>query len=238
MAIANRVTMASTGEGAFQRILVVDDDDATRHGLAELLIDAGYSVEPVGTLKAAMDVLSRCAPDLLITDIRLQGYNGLQLLAMSPRRVPAIVITGFPDRMLESDAQKMGAEYLIKPVSPARLLAVIRQKLSQDVSDTEFSPSRRWVRKPVSSQLKAWVQDLPVRILDISYGGLQLAFDRPPASTLPRALSLTLPTSNVAIDVNVVWQRPNDGSGWLCGAAISEPSPRLWRQIVDGVPAH
>jgi CheY-like chemotaxis protein len=230
--------MVSTAEGTLPRILLVDDDEATRQGLAVLLAEAGYTVDPVGSLKAAMDELAQRAPDLLITDVRLQGYNGLQLLAMSPTRVPTIVITGFPDRMLQADAQKMGAEYLIKPVAPAALLAVIRRKLSQSVAETEFSPSRRWVRKPVSSQLKAWVQDLPVRILDISYGGMRFAFDRPPVATLPTALSLTLPTSNVEIDVNVVWQRPNDGSGWLCGAAISEPSPRLWRQIVDGVHAH
>jgi len=79
--------MASTGEDICPRILLVDDDEATREGLAVLLADAGYSVEPVGTLKAAMDELSQHAPDLLITDVRLQGYNGLQLLAMSPTQV-------------------------------------------------------------------------------------------------------------------------------------------------------
>jgi hypothetical protein len=55
---------------------------------------------------------------------------------------------------------------------------------------------------------------------------------------LPQSLSLTLPTSNVAIDVNVVWQRKSAGNGWLCGAAIPEPSPVLWRQLVDGVPTY
>ena len=124
-----------------------------------------------------MDALAKDDPDLLITDVRLQGYNGLQLIAMSPRQIPTIVVTGYPDRMLEADAHKMGAEYLVKPVSPSALLALIRQKLGSDEA-AAFSPARRWARKPVTSQLKAWFEDLPVRILDISYGGLRLEIDR------------------------------------------------------------
>ncbi len=238
MGIATTPVMPSAADGRKKRILIVDDDDMTRRGLAELLSEAGYDVEPVGTLKAAMDVLSQSAPDLLITDVRLQGYNGLQLLAMSPTRVPAIVVTGFPDRMLEADAQKMGAEYLLKPVSTDTLLSTIERKLDHTGTDGAYSPARRWARKTVSSQLLALVQDLPVRILDISYGGLRLAFDQPPAVSLPPALSVTLPTSNAAIDVNVVWQRANHNHGWLCGAAVSEPSPLVWRQLVDGLSAH
>lgn len=221
-----------------RKILIVDDDDATRRGLTALLSEAGYTVLPSASLKSAMEALSKDEPDLLITDVRLQGYNGLQLVAMSPRQIPTIVVTGFPDRMLEADAHKMGAEYLLKPVSPSALLALIEQKLGADHSETAFSPSRRWTRKPVTSQLKAWFEDLPVRILDISYGGLRLEIDRTRDAELPPSLSLTLPTSNVAIDVNVVWQRKSAGNGWTCGAAIPEPSPVLWRQLVDGVPSY
>jgi DNA-binding response OmpR family regulator len=237
MGIATATRMATTQPGAHRRILLVDDDAATRLGLSALLVEAGYAVEPVGTLKAAMESLSHQAPDLVITDVRLQGYNGLQLLAMAPSRVPAIVITGFPDRVLEADAQKMGAEYLVKPVAPKALLAMIHRKISHADVSASFSPARRWARKPVPAQLTAWVQDLPVRILDISYGGLRLAFETTPTD-LPRALCLSLPTSNVEIDLNVVWQRPAEGHGWLCGAAIPDPTPISWKQIVDRVAAH
>jgi hypothetical protein len=46
---------------------------------------------------------------------------------------------------------------------------------------------------------------------------------------------VTLPTSNVAIDVNVVWQKPSGATGWLCGAAVPEQSTATWRQLVDAV---
>ena len=225
--------MASLSGPKTQKILVVDDDSSTRQGLVALLSDAGYTAVAADTLKAAMDALDREAPDLLITDVRLQGYNGLQLLAMAPRTIPAIVVTGFPDRMLESDAQKMGAEYLVKPISPATLLSIVRHKLER--ARGVFSPVRRWTRRVVTTRLPAQILDFPARILDVSYGGLRLEIDRALGTRLPHSLSVTLPTSNMAIDVNVVWQKPSGPGGWLCGAEVPEASSPMWRQLVDGL---
>lgn len=227
--------MATVSATSLRRVLIVDDDDATRRGLCALVTEAGYHAIPAGTLPEATEALTREAPDLIITDVRLQGYNGLQLLAMGARPIPAIVVTGYPDRMLEADAHKMGADFLEKPLSPGSLLSLIRAKLEATAPNALVSATRRWARKPVRRQLKAWVQDFPVRILDISYGGLRLELDQPPAARLPRSLCVTLPTSNVAIDVNVVWQKPSGPTGWLCGAAVPEPSPSNWRQLVDAV---
>ena len=218
-----------------RRILIVDDDDTTRRGLVALMAGAGFVALPAGTFQAATEALERDAPDLIITDIRLQGYNGLQILAMGSRPIPAIVVTGYPDRSIEADARKMGAEFLLKPISPAALLSLVQQKLEATAPNAIFSATRRYARKPVRRQLKAWVLDLPVRILDISYGGLRLEMERTPTERLPRSLSMTLPTSNVAIDVNVVWQKPSGSSGWLCGAAIPDTSQPTWRQLVDAV---
>jgi DNA-binding response OmpR family regulator len=218
-------------------ILIVDDDDATRHGLCALVTEAGFHAVPAGSLQEATDALEREKPDLIITDVRLQGFNGLQLLAMGARPVPAIVVTGYPDRMLEADAAKMGADYLEKPLSPASLLALVHRKLEATTPNRLFSATRRWTRKPVQRQLKAWVQDFPVRILDVSYGGLRLELERTPDARLPRSLSVTLPTSNLAIDVDVVWQKPSGDAGWLCGAAVGESGSYAWRQVVDAVSA-
>lgn len=229
--------MTMTAATTHQRILIVDDDAATRDGLAALLAEAGYVTVTVGNLRAAMEAMSTDVPDLVITDVRLQGFNGLQLLAMSPNKVPTIVITGFPDRMLEADARKMGADYVVKPVSPGGLIAMIREKLTITATHTVFSPARRWARKPAPAQLRAWIQERPVRILDISYGGLRLCLDDYPSS-LPQTCSLTLPSSNAGIDLNIVWQRPSEEAGWQCGAAVPDPSPHLWRQMVDEVAAH
>ncbi len=234
MVVASIIGMNSVPP-QLRRILIVDDDDATRRGLSALVSEAGYIAIPASSLKEATEALHRDVPDLVITDVRLQGYNGLQLLAMGNRPIPAIVVTGFPDRSIEADARKMGAEYLLKPLSPAALLALVQQKLEATTPNALFSATRRWARKPVTQHLKAWVQDFPVRILDISYGGLRLEMERTPEERLPHSLSMTLPPSKVPIDVNVVWQKPIGESGWLCGAAIPDTSQPTWRQLVDAV---
>ena len=112
------------------RVLIVDDDGATRRGLVQLLAQAGYDATGVGTFDQARRIIGASPPDLLITDIRLEAYNGLQLILNSPRMIPTIVITGFADPVLEAEARRGGAAYLVKPVQPLELLEVVAEKLA------------------------------------------------------------------------------------------------------------
>ena len=73
---------------------------------------------PVGTFEEASRILRTNPPDLLIADVRLGPFNGLQLVISSPQPIPAIIITGFADPVLEADARRRGADYVLKPVSP------------------------------------------------------------------------------------------------------------------------
>ena len=108
------------------RVLVVDDDAATRSGLAELLESAGYESLSVGSFAEALHLLHTTRLDLLITDVRLDGGSGVQLVIDNPNRVPTIVLTGVDDATVAADARRQGAVYLLKPVSPEMLLAHIR----------------------------------------------------------------------------------------------------------------
>ena len=117
------------------RVLIVDDDGATRRGLVQLLTQAGYEATAVGTFDEARRVIGASPPDLLITDIRLEAYNGLQLILNSPRRIPTIVITGFADPVLEAEARRGGAAYLVKPVRPVELLEIVAEKLAASHSN-------------------------------------------------------------------------------------------------------
>ena len=112
-----------------ERVLIVDDDGATRRGLVQLLTQAGYEATAVGSFDEARRSIGASPPDLLITDIRLEAYNGLQLILNSPRTIPTIVITGFADPVLEAEARRGGAAYLVKPVQPMELLEVVAEKL-------------------------------------------------------------------------------------------------------------
>ena len=110
------------------RVLIVEDDAATGDGLTELLESAGYETVAVADFEFAMRILRMAPPDVLITDIRLGEYNGLQLVINSPAPVPAIVISGFADPVLRSEAEHFGASYLTKPVIPSAVLELVSEK--------------------------------------------------------------------------------------------------------------
>ena len=112
-----------------KKILLVEDDDATRVGLSSLLERAGYDVVATESLQEGRTVLEEASPDLLIADVRLGAFNGLQLIAMSPRPIPTIVTTGFPDSVLETEARQFGAKFLLKPIEPANLLTLVAELL-------------------------------------------------------------------------------------------------------------
>src|SRR5262245_7905271 len=153
------------------RVLIVDDDKTTREGLAEFLEGAGYEALAIGTFEEASRILRTTPPDLLIADVRLGPFNGLQLVIGSPQPVPAIIITGFADPVLEADARRRGADYVLKPVSPSRLLDLVNHKLAS--ARPGFGIPRRWERKLVIGGLPANVENEPARIVDVSYGGVR-----------------------------------------------------------------
>jgi DNA-binding response OmpR family regulator len=220
------------------KVLIVEDDDSTRSGLQELLKLAGYDTFAASTLQEGMRLLTSEAPDLLIADVRLGEFNGLQLAIESPRPIPTIIVTGFSDPVLEAEARRLGASYLIKPLSPPALIALIKEKLESVAGQQTFSTARRWTRKPVVGELPAQVKKSPARILDISYGGLRLEIEGSFRGGPPASFSVTLPASRLSIPVELVWKSRSGDQRWLCGAAISQANQeaaRAWVGLVDAI---
>jgi len=218
------------------KVLIVDDDKTTREGLAEFLEEAGYEAVAVGTFEDATRVLRTAPPDLLIADVRLGPFNGLQLVISSPQPIPAIIITGFADPVLEADARRRGADYVLKPVSPARLLDLVAQKLM--AAQPGFGTPRRWERKPVIGGLAINVGDTPARIVDVSYGGLRFEMQRSQTgskvSPLSESLSITLPTAQFSVKAKLVWENLIGEGTWMCGAALFQETPE-WHGLVDAI---
>ncbi len=216
------------------KVLIVDDDKTTREGLAEFLEEAGYEAVAVGTFEDATRVLRTSPPDLLIADVRLGPFNGLQLVISSPQPIPAIIITGFADPVLESDARRRGADYVLKPVSPSRLLDLVAQKLA--AARPAFGTPRRWERKPVIGGLPISVDDTPARIVDVSYGGLRFEMQRAQAAdgALPESLSITLPHTQLSVKAKLVWENLIGEGTWMCGAALFQETPE-WHGLVDAI---
>jgi DNA-binding response OmpR family regulator len=214
------------------KILIVEDDNSNRTGLIQLLNQAGYDTIGAATFEKGRQLLQTENPDLLITDLRLEAFNGLQLIITRLKPIPTIVITGFADRVLETEAKHLGAAYLVKPFLPTALLDLIEELLGPQVGAER---ERRWVRKPVSG-LPAQIDSSRAQVLDVSYGGLRLELDD--ESTLPSSFDVTLPSKDVAVHVDLVWQHRTDHGSLVCGAALSQADPStatLWHGFVDAI---
>jgi CheY-like chemotaxis protein len=211
-------------------ILVVEDDEATRIGLLVLLAEAGYRTVGAGTLREATEFLAQQNPDLMITDVRLAGDNGLQLVAMAVNPIPTIVTTAFADPILEAEARQFGAEFMVKPLSPKALLEVVEHKLSAAAASTT-GPARRWPRKQVSHAVAARVGDSPARIIDVGYGGVRLEVASDHSAGLPDSFRLTL-SGHLSVPVSVVWNRRR-GDIWQYGVAVKDEHEPAWRELVD-----
>jgi CheY-like chemotaxis protein len=211
------------------KILIVEDDRATRVGLQELLACAGYTAVAAGDFREGRRALEQGRPDLLIVDLRLQGFNGLQLLHINPRPIPTIVMTGFPDDVLQADARRLGAEYLLKPVDPAKLLALVRRLLGREPQAVE---RRRVSRKAISADLPVEVNAVPARLLDASRAGVRFEIYRPSGQSVPSALTLNFPVHDLKVSATLVWSMPDRAGRWQCGAVITY-APAAWVTLIE-----
>jgi len=122
------------------RIWIVDDDRAVRFVLATALREAGHAVDGFETARDALDALeSRAAPDLLFTDVRMPGEDGLVLLEKLKRtrpQLPVIVMSAYTDVASTAGAFRGGAyEFLSKPFDLDAAVALVERALPQDVDD-------------------------------------------------------------------------------------------------------
>lgn len=111
-------------------ILVVDDDLTLLDALERAFHEAGENVVARGSFEEGRIALRERAFDVLITDIRLGAFNGLQLAVLARDLWPdikLIVFSGFDDQVLKAEADKVGATYLVKPVGSATLLDLVRR---------------------------------------------------------------------------------------------------------------
>lgn len=117
-------------------IYVIDDDDAVRQSLEFLLKTAGMTVRGFEHAKAFLDILPQVQHGCVITDVRMPGMSGIDLLSRlkdSNPNLPVVVITGHGDISLAVEAMKIGAiDFLEKPFDDDHLIAAVRAALNRD----------------------------------------------------------------------------------------------------------
>ena len=114
--------------GSPHRILFVEDDDAVRELVEEVLRDEGFHVDAAATIRAAHDLLSGQDYDLVLTDGRLPDGTGYSVArAASAKDIKVLVYTGHGLEF--SDKDRASYPVLAKPVRMSELLLVIRHFL-------------------------------------------------------------------------------------------------------------
>lgn len=119
-----------------ERILIVEDDPATREGLTMLLETLGYNVATAPDGLAALAALKAEPPDVMLLDLILPGdISGIQILQTARQVVPqvgAIVMTGFPSAETTVEALRLGAfDYVTKPFDLGRMSGVLTQLVNR-----------------------------------------------------------------------------------------------------------
>ncbi|MGH6802141.1 MAG: hypothetical protein ACREC3_02080 [Methyloceanibacter sp.] len=185
---------------------------------------------------AAKDVLST-RPELLITELKLGAFNGLHLaIRAGVQGTPAIVV-GDPDPVLEAEAKRQQATYLSPPLDPERVLTVVGELLAAALR------TRRSPRKQVP-QLDAFANDVPARVLDVSYEGMRIESVETKSEGLPPVFKVRLPLFNFSCDVQRVWTSPLTATGAQApgisvGAMLAmanDDTALAWRTLVDALP--
>jgi adenylate cyclase len=141
-----------------QIVLIVDDEPDIRDSL-QMLLEAGLENIQVAVAEggqAALDILGRRPIDLIITDYKMPGMNGLEFLGRAQKiapKTPRILVTAFPDLEIAIRAiNEAGIEnFFTKPFEPDQVLGVVRSLLqeqrAQAMRNTAFARSLDVMRK-------------------------------------------------------------------------------------------
>src|ERR1700682_5240436 len=117
------------------RILIVDDESNARAALSEILREEGYATETSADGFKALGKLDEFAPDVILTDLKMPGLDGISFMEKARGAAPGavfVVMTAFGTISSAVDAVKKGAEnYLTKPLDFEALAAVIERAMEK-----------------------------------------------------------------------------------------------------------
>ena len=170
-------------------VVIVDDDAAVCWALERALTRAGHRVTACATADDALSRIAQQPPALVLTDQRMPGGSGLDLLAALRRdhpHLPVVLMTAYGSIGTAAQAVEAGAyDYLPKPLDLVRTLAVVERALGRSQIAIEVAPSRQdgpvlvgtspVMQEVVRRLALAGASDLPVLITGPTGSGKELA---------------------------------------------------------------
>ena len=116
-----------------EKILVVDDEKNVRVLFERILAKEGYEVECAASGSEAIDKLANNSFDLVVTDLKMDGIDGLDLIRKGKRTnqaIPFILISGYGTAQTAVSAAQEGADvYLMKPIEMTELKLAVKRAL-------------------------------------------------------------------------------------------------------------
>src|SRR5438477_7938919 len=133
-----------------EKVLIVEDEENERTGLAELVSAWGYRTETARDGVEGLEKVSAWSPGIVITDMKMPRMTGVELLervAAQPQPVAVILLTAQGNIEIAVDAMKSGAyDFIQKPVDPSRLKAILNNAARQQGTQRELEVTRRKLR--------------------------------------------------------------------------------------------
>src|SRR5215207_7655576 len=118
-----------------RHLLLVDDEEALRSVVAERLVDEGFEVTQAADGDAAIKAIDGFAFDVIVSDLRLPGIDGREVIQTALTRYPgivAIVVTGYGTVKDAVEMTKLGvADFIAKPFQFDELMHVLSKSLEQ-----------------------------------------------------------------------------------------------------------
>ena len=133
------------------RVLIVDDEANARAALSEILAQEGFVTETAADGFKALGKLEAFSPDVVLTDLRMPGMDGLEFIDKARAASPQacfVVMTAFGTIANAVNAMKRGAEnYLTKPLDFVTMLAVVERALEKSRLQSENRQLRERLRE-------------------------------------------------------------------------------------------
>ena len=160
-------------------ILLVDDEPGIRKVLRLSLIDWGYAVNTAGDGKQALETIQRDAPQIVLTDIKMPGIDGIDLLKSIKRVQPdieVIMITGHGDMALAIQSLKFGAsDFITKPINETVMEMALQRSLDRITMRAQLDAYTRRLEQMVEEKSRQLIDAERLAAIGETVAGLSHA---------------------------------------------------------------
>ena len=227
-----------TVDATVRRVLLVECEPPREPSAISVLRHAKYQIALARSFGEAKHLIASVIPDLVVTDVRLGPYNGLQLLwqrFFEDPRTAAIVIDEAEDPVTRREAERVGADYLVREQIGEQLRSRAARRLGSSTEELAYGLRRRWIRHRFRGELWVSLGSGRARLCDVSYGGCRI--EAPAASAIAEGARFPFSAESwrAPLQAQIRWTRET-ADGVQCGALLVNTqfeALSLWKASVD-----